>query len=473
MGWSEFSTRATTNSEALKERARKAAFHYNGPHTWKHRNFKTKKIEETTEIVEFDFIDLAVLLGIRETCYKQEGDTPLNREEVYRFLKALNQHNIIRKFLYPVEEKRTQSLEELASYFNEWDERLVTGTVKDNEDGSVEIYLNAQTYMSLWRALTSLYPGTEIDVWEYEDFDDMSQWYKKDDRYLVKYGTRKKIDQFYDQGTSSWDDEEETEMSDETLETNSGKKPSIYEIGMQLAYAGEYEKSIKVLEVLKDNVDALNNIGVDYERLKNYEKAYEYYQKANTAWSLDNLVRLYNTGKIPMNVADYVRVCGRLNELGDFHGYVYLSKLYSKDHPAVPENGELALKYAKKAYEMSPNKIFVLFNYAWCLNAYSEAEEDLKMSHKLYESILTAKDNEDDDATTIAKHNYAWQCQEGCGCEQDISRAIYWYIRAYEEGHINSAWQLARIYQTYDGYINQELSDFWKRQYDEMVEEED
>ena len=74
------------------------------------------------------------------------------------------------------------------------------------------------------------------------------------------------------------------------------------------------------MSTLEGNVDALNNIGVDYERLGQYEKAYEYYLKANTPWSLDNLLGLYNNGKIPMNVEDYTKVCDHLTELGDYHG---------------------------------------------------------------------------------------------------------------------------------------------------------
>ena len=186
MGWSEYSTKATTNSEVLKERIRKAFFHFKGPHTWENLNFQTGKVEEEAEIVEFDFIDLAVLLGIRETCYQQEGDTPLTKEEVVRFLKALNKQHVIHHYIAPVEENRTQSLDELAGYFNEWDERLVTGRVTENEDGSVEVYLNAQTYMSLWMALTTVYPGSEIDVWEYEDYDNGDDWYNSYDRFTVK-----------------------------------------------------------------------------------------------------------------------------------------------------------------------------------------------------------------------------------------------------------------------------------------------
>ena len=476
MGWSEYSTKATTNSEVLKERIKKAFFHFKGPHTWKDMNFQTGKVEEETEIVEFDFIDLAVLLGIRETCYQQEGDTPLTKEEVARFLKTLNKQHVIHHYIAPVEENRTQSLDELVGYFNEWDERLVTGHVTENEDGSVEVYLNAQTYMSLWMALTTVYPGSEIDVWEYEDYDNGDDWYNSYDRFTVKYGTRKQTDHTYDEGSWNWDEDEESEEPSENEEPEAeepAKEPSPYDVGMEYAYKGEYEKSIEILSTLEGNVDALNNIGVDYERLGQYEKAYEYYLKANTPWSLDNLLGLYNNGKIPMNVEDYTKVCDHLTELGDYHGYIYLSKLYIGKHDSVPVNGQLALEYAKKGNEAFPNVTYVVFNLAWCLHEYADSEEDKQESHRLYESILFNRDKRDGTVYLTARYNYAWQCQEGYGCEHDISRAIYWYKKAFEEGYVNAARQLAYVYSTFESVKNQEFVDFWNQQYKENGGEED
>lgn len=465
MGWSDYSSTATTNNNDIKERLKKAAFHFKGPHTRNSFNPKTKKWVKKTSIEEYDFIDLAVLLGLRETCYQQEGDTPLTTKEIIEFVQILNRHYLKQSFIYPKQVEKTLSLEELSIGFSEWNDRLVTGKVSDNEDGSVEAYLNAQTYLGLWRSLTMLHPGSEIDVWNYDDYDDGEVWYRDHNRYLVKYGMAKKIEHTYDEGTTNWEEESEQELPND--------KPSVYEEGMKYAYNGDYEKSIEVLSILEGNKNALNNIGVDYERLHNYEKAYEYYLKANTPWSLDNLLGLYNTGKIPMNVEDYKNICEKLIELGDDHGYIYLSKLYYKDHPDVPVNEELALKYAKQGYEAYPNSTFAIFNYAWCLLELGNTEEDKIKSHELFESILVSKQDRDKDIYPIAKYNYAWQCQEGYGCEVDIGKAVYWYIRAFEEGDVNAAWQLARVYKTYEGFINQEAADFWYQQYIEAGGEDD
>lgn len=500
MGWSEYSTKATTNSEVLKERIKKAFFHFKGPHTWEDFNFQTGKAEKQTEMVEYDFIDVAVLLGIRETCYQQEGDVPLDKEEIHRFLESLNKQHVIHTYIYPVEEKRTETWEELIRSFNEWNDRLVTGKVTENADGSVEVYLNAQTYMSLWMALTTVYPGSEIDVWEYEDYDNGEDWYTDYNRFIVKYGTRKQIDHTDDGGSWGCDDEETEDNTDVSSSNNAdiaddvemedltsifadedddtpseqhNEETPTYNLGMDYAYKGEYEKSIEILSTLEGNTDALNNIGVDYERLGQYEKAYEYYLKANTPWSLDNLLGLYNTGKIPMNIEDYTSVCNHLVELGDYHGYIYLSKLYIGKHESVPANGQLALEYAKKGYETFPKVTYVVFNLAWCLHEYATTEEDKQESHRLYESILFNSDTRDGTVYLTTRYNYAWQCQEGYGCEQDISRAIYWYKRAFEEGYVNAARQLAYVYSTFEGYKNQEFVDFWSQQYKENGGEED
>ena len=485
MGWSEYSTKATTNSEVLKERLKKAAFHFKGPHTWKNLNFQTGDIEEDVEIVEFDFVDLAVLLGLRDTCYQQEGDTPLSKEEVYRFLKILNKQHIIHHYISPKDELRTETLEELATYFDEWDERLVTGKVTENANGSVEVFLNAQTYMGLWRSLTIVYPGSEIDVWEYEDYDNCyDTWYHNYNRYLVKYGTAKFIENGNDGGNYDpidFDYEEEEESnSSEVLELQAeeepkaeeANEPSTYDLGMEYAYKGEYEKSIELLSTLEGNTDALNNIGVDYERMGQFDKAYEYYLKANTPWSLDNLLGLYNNGKIPMNEEDYINICNRLTEMGDYHGYIFMSKLYTGKHSEVAENGQLALEYAEKGYEKFPKPAFIVFNLAWCLCEYGSSDDDKNRSHQLYESILNDTNDRDGTVYLSARHNYAWQCQEGCGCEKDVSRAIYWNIRAFEKGHRGCADALANIYETEEGFINQEFADFWHQQYDKMGDEE-
>lgn len=469
MSYSEYSTKATIKDEAMIDRIKKAFFHFNGPITWKEKNRDTGVYEKKTKIVERDAIDLAVLLGIRETCYKQEGDIPLNEEEIYRFLEILNEQHVIHSYIAPVKENRTHTWDELMRFFIEWYERLVTGTVTENADGSVEVYLYEQTHMSLWRALTTIYPGSEIDVWEYEDFDDGDYWYKSYDRFTVKYGTKKQTDYIYDEG--SWDYEEDEESKSSENEgpeaEESAKEPSTYDVGMDYAYKGEYEKSIEVLSTLEGNVDALNNIGVNYEKLGQYQKAYEYYLKANTPWSLNNLLGLYNNGKIPMNIDDFKKQCEQLIKMGDYHGYIYLSDAYVGGHKGLPINHQLALKYAKEGFNAYPNTPYVVFHLAWCLSEYAKNEEDKKESHRLYGSILNDEDDEDGTVYLTARNNYALQCLDGYGCEQDISKAIYWFKKAFEGGYIDAAKNLAKIYSTVDDFRNQEFANFWNQQYKE------
>ena len=200
MGWTEYKTNAATKDEALKERILKSAFHFKGPHTWKNIDLNTRKIVEETEIVEYDFIDLAVLLGIREICYGQEGDKPLLEEEICRFLKLLCRHNAIEEVFTPQKVRKTVDLQAIAKCFREWEQRLVTGKVTTNDDGSVGVYLNCVCYMELWKALTLQFPGTEMDVLEREEYDDGSCWYLSEVRFLVHYGTCKKIDESYREG---------------------------------------------------------------------------------------------------------------------------------------------------------------------------------------------------------------------------------------------------------------------------------
>ena len=202
MGWTDYSNTATTNSEKLKERIKKAFFHFKGPHTSKSMNLLTKRVEEMTEIVEFDCLDLAVLFGIRETCYRQKGDAPLNKEEAIRFLKTLNKQLEVQHYIIPNEEYKTQSLDELVAHFNEWVERLVEGKVEENEDGSVEVRFDFSSRMDVWEALTIIYPESEIDVWEYEDFSDGETWFYNHYHFIVSGGKHKQVEHIYNEGGS-------------------------------------------------------------------------------------------------------------------------------------------------------------------------------------------------------------------------------------------------------------------------------
>ena len=451
MGWTDYSSVATTIDEVLKERLKKAAFHYS--------EWRENENSNSNEKVEYDFIDVAVLLGIRECCYKQEGDRPLTREEIVHFLKVLDRPYAIFSYLSPEREDTTIPLDTLVSMFNEWTDRLVIGSVNEKDDGSVEASLDSMTYMGLWRALTRLYPGAEMEVWEYADYDDGEDWSLDSCHFIVSHGAKELIG------------EEHSPTCKESQEEKDSKKkePTIYSVGMELAYKGEFEKSIVILKTIENdgNPDVLNNIGVNYERLGQYKKAYDYYLKANTAFSLNNLLNLCDHRRVSFHEKVFINICHRVIKLGDFHGYVYLSKFYSGFYDEQYKDPDVAIQYAKEGYGLYKEKPYMVFQYAWCLTEFAKTNVERQLAHSLYESILNNMDDEDGTVFATARHNYAYQCQEGFGCDTDINKAIYWYIRSYEGGYASAAYKLYLIYRDREGYKDPDVAAYWNNKYEQ------
>lgn len=293
---------------------------------------------------------------------------------------------------------------------------------------------------------------TEDDVIEYYDEDEYPMIQSLEDKEEVVVESRSLSQTPHNNDTAS--------------EQKSG--PDLYELGMQYAYDGEFQKSIEILKRLEstNNSSVFNNIGVDYEMLAQYENAAKYYRLAKMPLSYENLLKLYIHKHIPFNEVEYTNACYELIGSDDYRGYVYISKLYDETFSGKRRHPEKALNYAKKGYEEYPEKPIMVFQYAWCLVTCGQGKKDKELAHQLYETILEKKD--DSDIHLVARHNYACQCEKGQGCKKDIEKAIYWFTINAEDDYLSSATALVDIYTSTPGKVNRKLASYWKKRVEEI-----
>ena len=182
--------RITTKGENLKERIKKACYHYRGPCVHRHFNLNTRKHEFDNEIGECDFIDLAVLLGYRETRYLLEGDKPLTKEEAYKFMEQIG---AFESGLYAFYETN----EEKAEHIDEWATRVRRGKMKENDDGSIEV---ESAWLKPWLELSKQFPDETLhaETWESWYSDDGDGWYEDTETCVIKNGSKENVKHYYE-----------------------------------------------------------------------------------------------------------------------------------------------------------------------------------------------------------------------------------------------------------------------------------
>ena len=429
-------TKATITNKELIERIKKSFFHYKGPYSYETFDDDGERTYVATDQIDANFLDLAHFFGFRDTFYRQDGDHPLTNKE-WQWLNDIAHKQI------PVYPKMvTYDPTESDYCTNEFRERLVRCEISYDIEDDFELVLDGMFFTGLFRAMTIMYPGVEIRLQEYESHANGDSC---DSYYIVKYGAL----------VESWHNDSEKD-----------KVPSNpHRLAIYYGEKGEYRKSLKMLKTLKKDGDVLNDIGVNYERLGNYKKAYKFYKKANSEWSLINVLRLYDNDKIVFNLNEYHNICAKLTDMGCCSGVTRESNLYHFGNKIVKPDRELSLKIAKDGYEKFPSNPETIVQYAWCQAFNIKSEKDKLRIYRLYQKVLYSSERpKDDELYRTAMNNYAWLCLTAHGCKQNIPEAIYWFTRSYENGYRDCAEQLAIIYSTCEGYLNKEIAHFWLEQ---------
>lgn len=117
---------------------------------------------------------------------------------------------------------------------------------------------------------------------------------------------------------------------------------SMYDEGMKLANEGRYEEAIKFLEpvALNGDKDAQNNLGVVYQRLKDYENSYKWYKLCGSELAKENILILFDNHRVEFNVDEYLELCQWFIDKDSQIGYLYLSYIYQNDLKVLRINQE-------------------------------------------------------------------------------------------------------------------------------------
>ena len=230
---------------------------------------------------------------------------------------------------------------------------------------------------------------------------------------------------------------------------------SMYDEGMKLAKEGRYEEAIKFLEpvALNGNKDAQNNLGVVYQRLKNYENSYKWYKLCGSDLAKENILRLYDYHRVEFTVEEYLELCQWFIDKNNQIGYLYLSYIYQNNSKGI-EDQPRAFNALIEGLVSCEDNTKLRFEIGYLLEKGIGCKVDYVASHKYYKSIL-------DSENVVAKYNYALQCRQGRGCKQDILEAIKYFTIAGEKKYPDAINELIQIYSKGE-HEDAKLAKYWK-----------
>lgn len=195
-----------------------------------------------------------------------------------------------------------------------------------------------------------------------------------------------------------------------------------HEAGVKLAKEGKLDEAIELLLPLAKigHKKSQNDIGVIYERKKDYINSVKWYKECGRELSLENLLKIYDNKKIRFTVEEYYDACEKLMNFKNANGYLYMSYIHQNNDIGV-EDQVKAFNYLLKGLINCNETVSLIFELGYLLEKGIGCEADQYKSHMCYEAIL------DRGANVVAHYNYALQCHQGRGCKQDIPKAIKHY----------------------------------------------
>ena len=463
MGSMSYDTTAFVWNKELVERFKMAYFVY------KVRKEYIPPFEDEPEIHEYEMkcFDLAVLFGLRDTCFGTDGDTPLNDDELKILTGYLSYTSQIWEELldWPNKKIKTETIKEVIECNSEEDLRLQRGEMFEQKDGALRIELG-RFYRSLWRALTTIYLGSRVKY--IEDIDD-EYGGGSTSIYMSQYGYETELSyKSYD-----YSDDSETYTTKKRTTTTENDEVVCRSLQAQsLIKSGKIDEAIQFLEEFKDKQNDLNDLGTLYWDLGDYKKAYEYYKESLTETALSNILDLYLHKLLPLDVEDCTNVCEQLIKVNKNEGYEFAVALYEGKRIPELRNNEKVIQYAKAWYKNDSDSNYVKFEYAYYLHAYGWTKRHLNECRKLYEELLCDEyGSKRARVYSVSAYNYARLYLFGDGCDKDVFKAIYYLKLAYEYGMAEAALRLRDIYKNEEGFISEVLVEFWENKYKETINE--
>lgn len=208
----------------------------------------------------------------------------------------------------------------------------------------------------------------------------------------------------------------------------------LHEEGVKLAKEGKLDEAIELLLPLAEagHKDSQNDIGVVYEKKKDYVNSAKWYKECGGELSTENLLKHYDHKRVKFTVEDYYEACEKLINFKNANGYLYMSYIHQNNDMGV-EDQVKAFNYLLKGLINCEQTVGLIFELGYLLEKGIGCEADQYKSHMCYEAIL------DRTSSAVVHYNYALQCYQGRGCEQDIKKAIKHYEIAVKKSNYHDA----------------------------------
>ena len=278
-----------------------------------------------------------------------------------------------------------------------------------------------------------------------EPYYDRAEDYVVDRRFILK---------MFDE------DSDKEPVHEEMLQEFMQKEVELYhDEGVKLAKQGKYKEAVELLLPLAEAgfKSVQNDLGVVYERMKDYKNCVRWYKECGSDLALENLLAIYDNKKYDFEVEDYFAICDKLISHRKQKGYLYKSYIYQIDYKGVEDH--------KKAFEVllegliyCEQKDRLVFELGYLLEKGIGHEVDNYKSHKCYEAILSTKSKT---INATVNYNYALQCYQGRGCEKDVPKAIKYFEIAGEQNYPDAIEYLIEIYSSKE-YKNEERLKYYK-----------
>jgi len=193
-----------------------------------------------------------------------------------------------------------------------------------------------------------------------------------------------------------------------------------------------FDEALEIYTLLRQEKESspeiFEKMGYCYQRMENYEKAREFYMKAelfdtNKAWNLKKIALCYRYLKDPEKALKYYNEAEKL-EPENLYIQVSLGHCYLdlKDY-------EKAIKYYFKVEYLAPSNIKVMRPIAWCSFVLGKFD----VAKKYFEKILNKEGNKYD---FINLGHVEW-------CMGNMQKAIENYKRSIQEEDNNFEWFVA------------------------------
>ncbi len=235
---------------------------------------------------------------------------------------------------------------------------------------------------------------------------------------------------------------------------------NLRELGIELSKEGRTEDALFILQKAFDfdYKNAINDIGVVYERKGDYDRAFICYTdacKENVSIAFYNLGTLYERG---LGVKQDYKMALSLYKASKKRGctlaYVGLSNLYLNGLGVEKNERKAFLILSKgiKEGDTDTNDI------ALALGCFYEngvgTKVNLKKAFQYYKRAIESK-------TDFAYHNLGICYLNGVGTKKDINSAIECFVTAAVNGYADACIELHKIYKEDEAVKDIQLSNYW------------